>query len=362
MNPKILVDLTYYVFFLKSSDDILKSCSSSLGYLSKMNSNFKMIFLARTPSDFEKLENNGLSFLFFKSKPSSKWQIPFRFNYFIKSLQPNYILAHGFGYAHYLIFLKIIIPKSKIVLQCNGYSPRPKGLKKIMYKLADKFIDGYLFTGIENAKDWYESKTLPKEKIFEVMEGSTHFRFDPNTKRDVASFLWVGRLDENKDPLTILTAFSQFLEIQPTAKLTMVFHEGLLEDQVRVFVLQNSGLKLAVNIIGYVEHGLLEVLYNKSQYFILGSHYEGSGYALVEAMACGCVPIITNIPSFKYMTNDGDCAFLFSPSKEEELLLQLEKTLKIDYYDYQKKVLKQFEDKLSFEAIANEMNAIFQLL
>ncbi len=45
--------------------------------------------------------------------------------------------------------------------------------------------------------------------------------------------------------------------------------------------------------------------YNSADYFVLGSHYEGSGFSLVEAMSCGVIPIVTDIPSFRMMTNNG---------------------------------------------------------
>jgi glycosyltransferase involved in cell wall biosynthesis len=39
--------------------------------------------------------------------------------------------------------------------------------------------------------------------------------------------------------------------------------------------------------------------------FVSGSHAEGSGYALLEALACGLVPVVTDIPSFRALTGDG---------------------------------------------------------
>ena len=39
--------------------------------------------------------------------------------------------------------------------------------------------------------------------------------------------------------------------------------------------------------------------------FVLGSHREGSGYSLIEALACGLPPIVTDIPSFRSLTGAG---------------------------------------------------------
>ena len=358
---KTFVDLTYFSFSNADAKGIIKSCQSTIGFLEKLSAQFEVHFVVRSEKEIVSKKQQNIEVHFCKGQLLNRWQIPFRFNSFIKSLKPDYILVHGFGTAHYLIFLKIICPKAKIVLQCNGFAPKPKGISRLIFTISNRFIDGYLFTGIENAKPWYESKILSRNKIFEVMEGSVQFRFKGNDSRKENSFIWVGRLDENKDPLTILKAFNRFLDIEPRAKLTMVFHEGHLESQVAEYMAVNN-LTDAVELKGFVAHEHLENLYHQHRYFILGSHYEGSGYALLESMACGCVPIVTTIPSFEYMTDNGNFGLLFSPEDEEELVEQLKKTTTIDYADYQQKTLNHFEKKLSFQAIADEIAKVFQSL
>jgi glycosyltransferase involved in cell wall biosynthesis len=39
-----------------------------------------------------------------------------------------------------------------------------------------------------------------------------------------------------------------------------------------------------------------------ADFFVSGSHREGSGCALIEAMACGLPPVVTDIPSFRTLT------------------------------------------------------------
>ena len=357
---KTLVDLTYFCFTKTNSNEIMESCKSTIGFLQKIN--LKTHFVVQSKSDFDSFVIDSLTIHFFKGAILKKWQIPFRFNRFIKSLQPDYILVHGFGYANYLIFLKLICPKAKILLQCNGFAPKPTGFKKIVYQISDFFIDGYLFTGIENAKDWYESKVFKNEKVFEVMEGSTNFKFDKEIFRVENSYLWVGGLTENKDPLTIIKAFNRFLHLEPMAKLTMVFHENDFLPEVTFYRSTSKELEKSVDLKGYVSNKELEKIYNEHRFFVLGSHYEGSGYALLEAMACGCVPIVTNIPSYKFMTNIGECALLFLPSSEEELFNQFLNSQQIDHLDYQSRVLEQFNIKLSFEAIGKTVQSVFQSL
>lgn len=358
---KTLVDLTYFSFPDANPEVIVHKCNSTIGFLQKLGVAFETHFVVRSEFGFSTINQQTIKIHFVKGNTLKKWQIPFRFNRYIKSLNPDYVLVHGFGTAHYLLFLKFICPKAKIILQCNGFALNPRGLAKFAFRISDRFIDAYFFTGIQNAKPWYENNIIPKNKIIELMEGSVDFRFNGNSEREENSFLWVGRLDGNKDPMTILKAFHRFLKIEPKARLTMVYHEGNLESQVLEYIRTND-LANTIDLKGFVSHEDLEKLYHHYQYFILGSHYEGSGYALLESMACGCVPIVTDIPSFSYMTDNGNCGLLFPPGKEEKLLEHLTYTTGIEYADYQKKVLSQFENKLSFQAIAKKITSSFQSL
>lgn len=359
---KTLIDLSYYTFSSNSSQKIINTCYSTVGYLSLMTTKYNVFFLVRSKFDFDLSELNNLKIRFYKGQPLKKWQIPFLYNYYVRSFNPDYILVHGFGYIHYLVILKLLLPKTKIILQCNGYANKPKGLKKWIYIFSDNFIDGYLFTGLENAREWYDSNVLKRDKIFEMMEGSTNFKYDSKIQRKKYSYLWVGNLIKRKDPLTILKAFEDFIYVQPLATLTMVFRETDLLLEVSEFLSKDEKLKKSVQLVGMVDHKLLERVYNSHQFFVLGSKSEGSGYALVEAMSCGCVPIVTNIAPFRYMTNEGECAFLFTPENDSELLLAFKKSQNCNFELQQKKVLIQFKQKLSFEAIAKKVESIFQNL
>lgn len=358
---KTLVDLTYFSFPDSNPERIVHKCSSTIGFLKKLAVVFETHFVVRSETGFPPIDHQSIKIHFVKGKILKRWQIPFRFNRYIKTLNPDYVLVHGFGSAHYLLFLKIICPKAKIILQCNGFAREPKGFPKLIFHIADRFIDGYFFTGFENAKQWYTNNIISKNKIIELMEGSVEFTFNGNDQRNVSSFLWVGRLDENKDPMTILKTFHRFLEIEPKAKLTMVYHEGNLESQILEYIGSNNLIN-NIELKGFIAHQDLEKLYHQHEYFILGSHYEGSGYALLESMACGCVPVVTDIPSFRYMTDNGNCGLLFPPGHEERLFEHLTKTTAVDFSDYQKKVLTHFENKLSFQAIADKIALSFQSL
>jgi glycosyltransferase involved in cell wall biosynthesis len=98
--------------------------------------------------------------------------------------------------------------------------------------------------------------------------------------------------------------------------------------------------------------------YNSVDFVMAGSHYEGSGTAVCEAMSCGCIPIITDIFSFRMMTDNGNIGMLYEPGNQAKLLAALQQTATLDISAEKEKVLAYFASTLSFEAIAGRIGAI----
>ncbi|TXI70689.1 MAG: glycosyltransferase [Cyclobacteriaceae bacterium] len=171
-------------------------------------------------------------------------------------------------------------------------------------------------------------------------------------------FLFVGRWDANKGPLTVLRAFGRYATEQPDARLYMVYQtEALLED-INKLVQSEPALQKAVVLVGSVPHQVMEDWYNSADFIISASHYEGSGVAVCEAMSCGCIPILSDIPSFRAMTGEGSCGFLYPPGNPEALLALLLHTKTINREQEKEKTLRQFRKELSSGAIAAKIEAI----
>lgn len=354
---KILVDVNYFYFKLNSISSILKKTQSSRLYLNFLPEQIQPKAIYRTT--FSEGDNERL--IFFKGILPFKLLPAIRFHQKIRKLNPDFVLIHGLGYSFNAVFLRFILPKKAIIaIQVHGYAPIPKGLKKIIYQWSQKRINAFLFTGKTNAQPWIDQGIFHPNKVFEVMEGATLFKHNINVKPRPKSFLWVGRLNDNKDPITVVKAFSQFLKTEPAAKLTMIYHTEELLLSIKAFISKNEQLIQALTLKGKLPHKKMEYIYQSHQFFVLGSHYEGSGYALHEAMACGCIPVVTDIAPFMFMTNNGDCAILFSPSNQNSCVEALIKTQKIEISTYRKKVLAQVENRLSPKAIANDILTMFQ--
>ena len=142
----------------------------------------------------------------------------------------------------------------------------------------------------------------------------------------------------------------------------MIYQDDQLLPEVKALINANDKTKNAVILVGKVEHRQLQTWYNAADFFISGSHYEGSGIAACEAMSCGCIPVLTNIISFRRMTGPGKCGLLYDAGNAEQLFSVLLNTNEINGKIEMEKTLKQFNDELSFEAIAKKITRVIDSL
>jgi glycosyltransferase involved in cell wall biosynthesis len=165
------------------------------------------------------------------------------------------------------------------------------------------------------AVEWRRSGIAPADlSIFHVMECGTTVAPLATRRADLpVRLLWVGRLNANKDPLTVLRGVEPFLASHPGATLTMVYAENDLEREVRQRIDGSDVLRCRVTLLGRVERSAMPGHFSDADIFVLGSHREGSGYALIEALACGVMPVVSGIPSFRALTNDGREGELWRP-------------------------------------------------
>ncbi len=282
---------------------------------------------------------------------------PRKLNRFVKELHPDIVLVSSFLYPLQVIQLRHCLGKKvKIILQHHAEKPFT-GIKKFIQRYASRKVNAFLFTSRVTGADWVRKKNLATaKKIFELVEVSSAFYpIDKKIAREKTGisgspvFIWVGRLNQNKDPVTAVKAFLKFSESQPDAKLFMIYHTDELASDIQKLLPRKPGIN-PVELIGKMEHNELLNWFNSADFFLSASHYEGSGTALCEAMSCGCVPIVSDIPSFRMIS--GNCGLLYEPGHEEALVSALNQSVLVNFGDKRNCALHHFKTELSFEAIA----------
>jgi glycosyltransferase involved in cell wall biosynthesis len=98
--------------------------------------------------------------------------------------------------------------------------------------------------------------------------------------RGSPAVLWVGRLNANKDPLTVLDGFERSVERLPHATLTMIYSTEELLAPVRRRVESAPALSARVHLVGTVPRDRMPMYFSAADLYVGGSHHEGSGYAL----------------------------------------------------------------------------------
>ncbi len=79
-----------------------------------------------------------------------------------------------------------------------------------------------------------------------------------------------------------------------------------------------------IKYIGKKSHREIAPILRKSGYFLSASNSESFGLALLEAIACGCIPIVKPLPSFKEICNQiwNDCVLTYQTESELYQILQ----------------------------------------
>jgi glycosyltransferase involved in cell wall biosynthesis len=290
---------------------------------------------------------------------------PYKINQYVRNLKPDIVFVQGLHQPLQLIQLKALVnKKAKFIAQHHAEKPFT-GLKKAIQRLADPLVDAYLFVSKSMGLGWVNQGNLGStHKIHEVMEVSSLFypinkevaRSKTSINGDPA-FLWVGRLNENKDPLTVVKAFLRFASVNTGARLYMIYQTEELLKQIRE-LLNASPHGNKIILVGKVPHDDLLYWFNSADFLLSGSHYEGGGTVVCEAMSCGCVPVVTDIDSFRMITDNGRCGLLYKVANGDALLNALVQTQASNIEKKQQHCLDYFKSNLSFEAIANRIQEI----
>jgi glycosyltransferase involved in cell wall biosynthesis len=198
-------------------------------------------------------------------------------------------------------------------------------------------------------------------KVRDVMEASTSLRVQGERARhDGLAILFVGRLNANKDPLTVLEGFAMFLKQRSDATLAFIYDNDELEGTIRSRLARDRTLASKVSLVGAVRHDDLAATYARADLFVLGSHREGSGYAALEALACGVIPVLTDIPSFRWMTDDGRIGALWRLGDSGSLSDALVRVSSSDLQLQRQAARAHFERHLSWDAIGRRALEIYR--
>ncbi|MGN6481946.1 glycosyltransferase family 4 protein [Luteibacter sp.] len=231
---------------------------------------------------------------------------------------PDVLHIHSLACAEEAFAIAQALPSLPIVLQDHA-DRVPSWWRRSTWRRWLRHVDAVSFTAAALAHRFEVAGLFPPTmRVLSIPESSC--RFTPGS-RDAARaalgvagapmVLWVGHLNENKDPLSMLEGFARLAAVNPGARLYCVFGNAPLLDAVRARIAADDHLRDRVELIGKVPHAQVETFMRATDIYISASHSESCGFALLEAMACGAVPVVTDIPSFRELTGNGAVGRLY---------------------------------------------------
>ena len=231
-------------------------------------------------------------------------------------------------------------------------------------------FSGFFFSHQRVAEQWQAKGLVPgAARIAIVPELSSPFAGVP--QRDAQQrlgatgnplFLWSGRLHPVKDPLTTLSGLQQVFQKWPEARLLMAFRTQEMLPQVESFIRDHCELDERVQLLGEVPHADMELLFSAADFFVQSSVREYGSNSLIEALSCGAIPVVSEIPSFKALTAKLPAAIHFPVGDARSMAYQLIDFDLKNLRELRTEIKASFDTKLSYPALATVYNVMFKEL
>jgi glycosyltransferase involved in cell wall biosynthesis len=231
---------------------------------------------------------------------------------------PDVLHIHSLACAEEAYVIAQVMPSLPLVLQDHA-DRVPAWWRRPAWRRWLRSVDAVAFTAPSLAQRFDVAGLFPPTmRVFAIPESSC--RFTPGSReiaREAAGasgaplVVWVGHLNENKDPITVLEGFARLAARVPAARLCLLFGNAPLRESVQARIDGDDLLRDRVSLVGPVPHAAVETWMRAADIYVSGSHAESCGFALLEALACGTAPVVTDIPSFRELTGNGAVGRLY---------------------------------------------------
>jgi glycosyltransferase involved in cell wall biosynthesis len=200
---------------------------------------------------------------------------------------------------------------------------------------------------------------LPVDEIDRVVAASP-----PELSKSKAPVvLYVGRLTSDGSASKNLIAFLDALACvkQQQTVFGILCGEGPQRTELETLK-QRLRLDANVEFTGYLPTAAVWALMKKASVFVSLSAYEGCPNAVMEALACGCPLIVSDIPAHREIL-DESCAFFVDPSDIQQIAYTIVQVLtNVDASKTRAMVAKQKSQEWSVTKMARNYERVYREL
>ena len=163
----------------------------------------------------------------------------------------------------------------------------------------------------KNAFDYYKNHN---KNCFIIPNGiNTNVFHDKKLKR-TENLIFVGRFTEQKGILNLVNAMNDLKD-----KKLILVGDGDLKEKI-LEIIKN---KKNIEYLGVKNQEEIAVLFNETRFHVMPSEFEGLPISLLESMACGCIPITTDVGESGSVIKHGINGFLMKNNKPEDIIKAL---------------------------------------
>jgi glycosyltransferase involved in cell wall biosynthesis len=148
------------------------------------------------------------------------------------------------------------------------------------------------------------------DRVVVVGNGVDPTEYSFAARHDEETLVFVGRLRKDKGVDTVLDAFAIIQRYRPQSVLHIV-GDGLLRQSLERRA-HDLGVGSSVVFHGFIDERSKIGLLQRATIYLSASRFEGFGLPLVEAMATGTVPIVSDIPAHRYIFQEREVGCLVS--------------------------------------------------
>ena len=231
--------------------------------------------------------------------------------------KPDVIHGNWIVPAGLIAALAGFLTRTPVINTARGMDVRvsEKGLVRLLFDLAVRLSQHV--TVVSEAM-----RSRPSLSAAEVISSGVDeafFRLAPN--RSSKTVLHTRALEKVYDVETLIRAVPLVIRQTPEAHFVIAgtgSHEQGLKGMAH-----DLGVAPNVDFMGAVSHETIAKLIEQASVYVSSATADGTSIALMEAMAAGLLPVVSDIEANRLLVDHGRDGYLFSPGDEKELSQKL---------------------------------------
>lgn len=272
--------------------------------------------------------------------PSGDARVLMRTLRLVRDLDVDVVICHGSKAGFIGRAVGLITGRPIIYRQASlPFLKRVQGRKASLYWALDfaaKWFGGHVVTLTDYARhQTLAHKLVRPDRISVIRTGVDIDRFRPAEDRaariralgldpDRPVVGWIGRIEPQKAPLDYVDTLRRVAGRHPEAQFVLA-GDGRLRGEVEA-ALAAAGLSDRVAMLGW--QSAPEQVLQALDVYVLTSHWEGLPLTLLEAMACGCCCLSTDVDGCAEAIEDGVSGRLVAAGATEDLASALDDVLR----------------------------------